>query len=130
MQFFNDNALLTIADNQITIQEGDEALTATAPIWAAEILKADKPSLKDVDFSERSQPLLYRLLKYAEKTRPTPPQFNPVAIRCPNRHVLQFHDNGRIDLFSNCGKRVSFVHKPLINAQVARARGYRVCKND
>ena len=51
MKFFNDNSLLTITDNQITIQQNDEVLTAAAPIWAAEIIKADKPHIKDVDFS-------------------------------------------------------------------------------
>lgn len=126
MQFTSDNATLSIINNQITIAQGDEALTVTAPIWAVEIIEADKPSLKDVDFSERSRTILPRLLKYVEKTKPAPPKFNPVAIACPNRHALQFHDDGTISLFSPCGKRVSFAHKPLINAQIARARGYRV----
>lgn len=125
MRFFNDNALLTLNENQITIQQNDEVLTAAAPIWAAEIIKADKPHIKDVDFSDRAQPLIHPLLKYVNKTKPLPPRFNPIAIQCPNRRVLQFHDNGQIDLF-NGSKRVTFQHKPLINAQIARARGYRV----
>lgn len=126
MKFFNDNSLLTITDNQITIQQNDEVLTAAAPIWAAEIIKADKPHIKDVDFSDRAQPLIHPLLKYANKTKPLPPSFNPISIQCPNRSVLQFHDDGRIDLFAPHGKKVTFQHKPLINAQIARAKGYRV----
>ena len=126
MQFTHDNTTLTLTDNQITITQGNEALTVTAPIWAVEIIEADKPHIKDIDFSERSRAIIPRLLKYIEKNKPIPPTFNPVTLACPNRHALQFHDDGTIALYSPCGKRVSFAHKPLINAQIARAKGYRV----
>lgn len=126
MRFLNNDALLEISDNIITITQGNEALTVAAPVWAAEILQADKPSIKDVDFSERSQSIIYKLLKYSEKCKPTLPKFNPVAIQCPNRKVLQFHDDGKIDLYDGFGKHVVFHHKPLVNAQIARAKGYRI----
>jgi len=130
MQFSNDNTALTITDNNITIQQGDEALTVTAPVWVAEILQADKPELRQIEFSPRSQLLLYKLLKYRETYKPTPPQFNPVSIQCPCRKVLQFHDDGQIVLYDSYGECLSIQHKPTINAQIARARGYRIYSND
>jgi len=122
--------MLTITNNNITIQQGNEALAVTAPVWVAEILQADKPELQQVEFSEKSQALLYRLLKFKERHKPTPPQFNPVSIQCPCRKVLQFHDNGQIILYDSYGGRVAIQHKPCVNAQIARARGYRVYPND
>jgi hypothetical protein len=118
--FANGRDTLEIDGNIITITNGNNHLSAIAPIWLVEVIEQDKTTIQDITFSDLATRFVFAAIgKLARKQAP-PERFEPVIIKLPRQMTMILHDTGLIELCNNTGKRLGFRHKATVAQQLAR----------
>jgi hypothetical protein len=118
--FRNNKTTLEIDGNIITVTNGNDHISAIAPIWLAEVLEQNKASQNDITFSDTSTRFIFAAIGKLAHKSPPPVKFEAIMLRLPRQMTLILHDTGLIELCNSTGKRLGYKHTPLVAGQLAK----------